>query len=173
MPCPEAAARCAKAARRKRTKGPDVTARHLLCAGLLVVVAGCAAPGAAPSAPPATPAPPVAACRAGSDLMAKTELYFGLAIPGGGKVTPAQWSDFLNTEVTPRFPDGLTVDETAGQWRDQATGKTVREPSRVVMVLYTRSDQAEASIEAIRTAYKTRFRQDSVMRLDEMDCVGF
>ena len=57
--------------------------------------------------------------------------------------------------------------------RDAATGKTVREHSRVVMVLYLPSPEAEAAIEAIRAAYKTRFRQDSVLRLDETDCVAF
>ncbi|BCW88881.1 hypothetical protein sos41_20260 [Alphaproteobacteria bacterium SO-S41] len=129
----------------------------------------------------ATPAPPVApvpvavapACPAGGSTMSKVELYFGLAIPGGGAVSKTEWQAFLDTEVTPRFPDGLSVEDVSGQWRDAATGKTVREPSRRIMILYTPSAEAETKIEAIRTAYKTRFRQDSVMRLDETDCVAF
>lgn len=145
-----------------------MTARSIVRAAACLLAAGCAAPG--PVAPPA-PAPP--ACPAGGEVMRRTELYFGLAIPGGGMVGDGEWSAFLNAEVTPRFPDGMTVDETSGQWRDAATGKTVREHSRVVMVLYLPSPEAEAAIEAIRAAYKTRFRQDSVLRLDETDCVAF
>ena len=131
----------------------------------VVLLAACAAP------PPA-PAPMAAAtCPAGGAQMAKVELFFGLAIPGGGEVSSAEWQAFLEAEVTSRFPDGLSVDEVSGQWRDAATGQTVRERSRVVMILYTPG--AEAAIEAIRTTYKARFRQDSVMRVDELDCVGF
>ena len=152
-----------------------MTMNWAIAGAAALLLAGCAAPKAA--APEASPPPVVSsaapACPAGGGVMAKTELYFGMAIPGGGKVSERDWAGFLNAEVTPRFPDGLTVDETAGQWRDAKTGKTVREPSRVVMVLYEPSAAAEAAIEAIRDAYKTRFRQDSVMRLDETDCVAF
>jgi uncharacterized membrane protein len=125
-----------------------------------------------PSTTPKTAAT-AAACPAGSAQMAKAELYFGLAIPGGGQVSAAEWQAFLDAEITGRFPDGLSVDEVSGQWRDAATGKAVKEPSRVVMIFYASSAQSETAIEAIRTAYKTRFRQDSVMRVDEVECVGF
>ncbi len=105
--------------------------------------------------------------------MAKVELYFGLNIPGGGRVEPAAWQAFLDREVTPRFPAGLTVDEVSGQWRDATTGETIREPSRVLTILYPPTPAAEQQIEAIRAAYQSEFHQDSVMRLDEAACVSF
>jgi hypothetical protein len=105
--------------------------------------------------------------------MAKVELYFGLNIPGGGQVEPAAWQAFLDREVTPRFPAGLTVDEVSGQWQDATTGETVRESSRVLTLLYPPTPTAEQQIEAIRAAYQSQFQQDSVMRLDEAACVSF
>ncbi len=105
--------------------------------------------------------------------MSKVELYFGLKIPDGGKVTPAAWQMFVDNEVTPRFPKGLTIDEVSGQWQDEKTGRTAREPSRVLMILYKPSAKTVQAIEDIRAAYKKKFRQDSVMRLDETSCVSF
>ena len=112
-------------------------------------------------------------CPAGGTSMSKVELYFGLKIPDGGKVDPAAWRMFVDNEVTPRFPEGLTIDKVSGQWQDEKTGRTIREPSRVLMILYKPSVETEQAIEDIRKAYKTKFRQDSVMRLDETNCVSF
>ena len=38
---------------------------------------------------------------------------------------------------------------------------------------YRPAADSEARIEAIRAAYKTRFRQESVMRVDGVSCVSF
>ena len=46
---------------------------------------------------------------------------------GRGKASDARWRQFLAREVTPRFPDGLTVYETYGQWRNPARNTIVRE----------------------------------------------
>jgi hypothetical protein len=105
--------------------------------------------------------------------MRRTELSFGLARRGGGVVTDEEWRSFLRDEVTPRFPNGLTVIDTQGQWRgpDQ---KLVEEPSRVVIVLYDPSDRtASRRIEEIRVLYKSRFDQDSVMRADSVERLSF
>jgi hypothetical protein len=47
-----------------------------------------------------------------------TKLYFGLGPadrPEKG-ISEAHWRDFLDKEVTPRFPDGLSVVDVYGQW---------------------------------------------------------
>jgi len=121
---------------------------------------------------PVNASPPVSSCPVGN-AMSKVELYFGLDIPGGGKVSPVAWQGFVDKEVTPRFPSGLTIDEVSGQWRDMKTSKTIRESSRAMMILYKPSAKAEQAIEDIRAAYKSQFQQDSVMRLDEINCVSF
>ncbi|NEP53924.1 MAG: DUF3574 domain-containing protein [Moorea sp. SIO3C2] len=112
-------------------------------------------------------------CPVEGQTMSKVELYFGLNIPGGGKVEPLVWQKFIDNVISPRFPDGLSIDKISGQWRDAKTDKTIQEESRMVMILYKRSAKAEQAIEDIRAAYKSQFQQDSVMRLDEINCVSF
>ena len=140
---------------------------RIAAAGLLATALGaCAAP------PPEAVAAP-AACAAGGSRMARVELIFGQALADGGSgVSEAQWLDFLAQEVTPRFPDGLTAFDAYGQWRHPDKG-IVRLTSKVLLVWYRPSTEAEAAIEAIRAAYKRRFDQISVMRVDGLDCVSF
>jgi hypothetical protein len=97
--------------------------------------------------------------------MVRTELYFGLNRPDGTQVSEEQWQTFVTEVVTPRFPEGLTIVPAAGQWQSGAV--IHREPSRVLILLRpARRDEANARIEEIREAYKTRFNQDAVLRTD-------
>ena len=48
-------------------------------------------------------------CPAGLHPATTAELFFGADIPGGGQISDADWRDFLNSEVTPRVPEGLDV----------------------------------------------------------------
>lgn len=97
----------------------------------------------------------------------RTELYFGMNKPDGGAVSEEDWNKFLETEVTPRFPDGFTVLEGYGQFRD-AAGKIVREQSRVLVIFYPKKQREAVNpkIEDLRAAYKKQFNQESVLRLD-------
>jgi hypothetical protein len=74
--------------------------------------------------------------------------------------------------VTPRFPDGLTVLSGYGQWRGPS-GTIAKEPSRELLIWYRRNDRTDAEIEAIRQAYKTKFAQESVLRVDGLSCASF
>ncbi|WP_238578574.1 DUF3574 domain-containing protein [Inquilinus limosus] len=103
--------------------------------------------------------------------MLQAELLFGRSIEGRANVSDAQWSDFLGREVTPRFPDGLTVFEASGQWRDGET--IVREPSFVVLILAPHAPDTLARLAEIRAAYKSRFRQQSVGLALAPACVDF
>ena len=133
----------------------SVTRRALFAAIVAVALWGC------------TAMPPAGAA------MVATRLFFGMSIPGGGRVGEADWRGFLKHEVTPRFPDGLTVLPATGQWRDRATGRVVREPSRVLLLLHKGSPKSETAIRAIMDAYKKRFRQDAVLRVDTAVRVAF
>jgi hypothetical protein len=118
------------------------------------------------------PEPRGAACRAGATALARLELLFGMGKKDGGEVSEAEWRAFLDAEVTPRFPDGLMVMMAYGQWRSGA-GRPAKENSRVVEIWYRPTADSEARIEAIRAAYKSRFGQESVMRVDGISCVSF
>lgn len=108
------------------------------------------------------------ACTLPAKRMARVELIFG----AGSIVTPRAWNNFLSREVTPRFPDGLSVFEGRGQWRGK-NGVITREASRLLLIWFEPDGASDAKIEAIRSAYKQRFHQDSVLRADEASCISF
>ncbi len=107
-------------------------------------------------------------CAAPAQTMARVELFFG----SGRGVTPRAFAAFLAHEVTPRFPDGLSLFEGYGQWRDGAA-RISRERSRLLLIYYRLDAASSDKIEAIRLAYKKRFRQKSVLRADSSACVAF
>jgi Protein of unknown function (DUF3574) len=139
---------------------------------LAVIFAAMLLAGSLPL-PPAFAQTAAAACAEGAYAMARLELYFGTQRPGGAPVTEAEWAGFLDEEVTPRFPDGLTVLRGNGQWRN-SKGVVTKETSAVLVILYTPAPEKEAAVEDIRAAYKDRFDQESVMRVDgPTQCVSF
>ena len=105
----------------------------------------------------------------------ETRLYFGLGQvdrPDGG-VSEQAWRAFLDQEVTPRFPDGLSVIDVYGQWqgKQQATPERLR--SKQLVVDYPDSPENRAKIEAIRAAWKQRTGDQSVLRVTQPVDVSF
>ncbi len=111
------------------------------------------------------------ACNPPSQIMSRLELLFGMKKPDGGEVAEEEWHAFLDAEVTPRFPEGLTVLTGYGQWRNQS-GK-VGETSRVLLIWLKPSVANNDKIESIRTVWKSHYKQESVMRVDGTSCVSF
>ena len=110
---------------------------------------------------------------AAAELWRRTELYFGSSKPDGTAVTEAEFQHFVDTEVTPRFPDGLTVLTGYGQFRNSA-GVIIKERSMELILLFPpQMREADRKIEAIRTAYKLAFQQESVLRVDSLAAVSF
>ncbi len=120
----------------------------------------------------ATGSQPGISCQAGAAPMARLELLFGMSRRDAPPVSDEEWQSFVDQEVTPRFPDGLTIVQAYGQWRN-SQGVIAKEISRVLMIWHEPKPASDAQIEAIRTAYKTRFKQESVMRVDSFSCVSF
>ncbi|MDK0518868.1 DUF3574 domain-containing protein [Streptomyces sp. ML-6] len=99
----------------------------------------------------------------------ETRLFFGTERPDGGPdVTDDQFMAFIDEEVTPRFPNGLTIQDGRGQWRD-SNGVIERERSYELTLLYPASEARarDSRIERIRDAYEKAYAQDSVARLEE------
>lgn len=90
-------------------------------------------------------------------------LHFGLDTPDG-TLADAEWQRFVDTEITPRFPAGLTVFDARGQWRGR-DGRIEREPSRVVEIVHDDDARTRQALLALVAAYKSRYRQESVLRL--------
>jgi Protein of unknown function (DUF3574) len=105
------------------------------------------------------------------NLWNRSELYFGSGKPDGSSVTEKQFRQFVDSEVTPRFPDGLTLLTGYGQYKNPS-GTIVKEQSFVLVILYQSKD-ANQKLEFIRTAYKRAFKQESVLRVDDTTRVSF
>ena len=101
------------------------------------------------------------------ELFVRTELYFGSLKPDQSHVTQAEFEGFLDEVITPRFPEGLTLLTGLGQFRN-ARGEIIEERARLLILLYPVEDRQGKSkkIETIRTRYKERFQQESVLRVD-------
>jgi len=92
---------------------------------------------------------------------------------GRGNAGEARWRQFLAKEVTPRFPDGLTVYETTGQWRDPKTATIGRERSRVLRIIVPPGEAVQDKVTAVAEAYKKQFRQKSVGVVTREVCAAF
>jgi hypothetical protein len=120
-----------------------ITRRQAL-AGLLALSA-CAAPAPAPA-------------------FVQTTLYLGRSIPAGGEVSDAALARFVAEEVVPRFPDGFTLVEGSGGWRDRSSGETIRERTMIVILIHPPARRA--ATEEIAASYARRFGQQSVLRVE-------
>jgi hypothetical protein len=112
------------------------------------------------------------ACDAPQRPMQQIELMFGRNVAGHVRVGEAAWSRFLAREITPRFPDGLTVLAAAGQWRDPG-GRRARESSKMVIIVTADNAAARERIATIIAAYKQQFRQRSVGVISHSVCAAF
>ena len=110
-------------------------------------------------------------CAPGQERSVNDVMYFGTA-KSVGAVTPGEWTEFLRTSVTPRFPQGLTVWQASGQWKG-ADGAIVHEASFVLSLVHPDDEPSETAVGAITSEYKSRFDQESVLRVKNQACVSF
>ncbi|MDF3150029.1 MULTISPECIES: DUF3574 domain-containing protein [unclassified Streptomyces] len=142
-------------------------------AGLLLAVAAPTAYATLDDGATAAPAAPSVSSR--GEPYVETQLFFGTARPGGGPaVSDKQFMAFVDKEVTPDFPDGLTIQAGRGQWRD-ANGTIEKERSYELILLYpqARAQSSDRKIEEIRRAYEKAFGQEAVGRVDDEARVDF
>lgn len=96
-----------------------------------------------------SPAHAETSCAPPDRRMARVELIFG------GGVAEGRFMSFLAKEVTPQFPDGLSLFSGYGQWRNPE-GHILKQTSRLLLIWYVPDQQSSEKIEAIRNAYKKR-----------------
>jgi hypothetical protein len=95
----------------------------------------------------------------------RSELYFGLSRNGAPAVTDEEWQRFMVEVVTPRFPDGLTIVDATGQYRNRK-GELINEKSKLLIIIRPTTLEENRKLDDIRAVYKERFGQESVLRLD-------
>lgn len=147
---------------------------HAVVLPLLLCIAGttiAAPPAKSPTEPPASAALHGDAQRpAEATGWVRSELYFGVGEESGPSqreqtdvIGQAQWRAFLDKEVTPRFPDGLTVIDAYGQWLFRGAAEPNRLGTKVLVILHEDTPQRRNDIEAIRLAWKQATRHQSVL----------
>ena len=114
--------------------------------------------------------PPPSSCVAPLKSAAQVDLYFGRGT-AAGEVSAAEWVQFLTGEITPRFPDGLSVIDVAGQYRDPS-GHIGREHSKLVVILVFDPPAHMPKVKAIVDTYKQRYNQHSVLHTERTVCAG-
>ena len=135
----------------------------ILTAATVGVLVLLAAPGSRADAPP---------CPAGTERFVEYRLFFGRSRDGVEVVTDAEWRAFLAEEITPRFPDGLTVVDAAGQWRGPS-GTIERERAKMLIVLAAPGEEGMRGTGEIAEAYKRTFGQSAVLRAVTSACASF
>lgn len=128
-------------------------------------------------ADPTAPAPAMQGdpARPESARWLRSELYFAVGPMDAMDydMREISWRAFLDREVTPRFPDGLTVLDAYGQWRTRGADAPSRLRSKLLVILCEDTPANRAAIDAIRVAYKAATHDKSVLLVTERVDVSF
>jgi hypothetical protein len=122
----------------------------------------------------ASPQPAPYACLLPSEQrMLIAELFFGRNIKGREPLTDVEWAEFAAQTITPNFPDGFTVFDGEGQWRNPRTGAIAHDPTKVLLVAIKREPDLTRRLSAVSEAYKLQFHQQSVGIITSDACAAF
>lgn len=96
-----------------------------------------------------------------AEIWIKEELYFGRGLPNGSTISDEQWREFVETTISPHFPEGFSVLDVNGYYLNH------REPTKLLIILHPNSLEAERSLREIINQYKEKFQQESVLRVSD------
>ena len=136
--------------------------KRIVVAAALLALAACTPPPSLQTA---------IACKVPLKPALQVDLYFGRGAEGGREVSEAEWAGFLNEEVTPRFPDGLSVLDVRGQYRNPQ-GRLERERTKLVAIVVFDAPAHVSKVQAIVDSYSRRHGQNSVFRVERPVCAG-
>ena len=105
--------------------------------------------------------------------MLVAELFFGRGVKGREPLTDAEWADFAARTITPKFPDGFTVFDGDGQWRNPQTGHIAGSRTKIRLVAAKPEPDLARRLSAVIDAYKAKFHQQSVGLITRDSCAGF
>jgi Protein of unknown function (DUF3574) len=124
--------------------------------------------------PPSSTQPAPYACLLPSEQrMLVAELFFARSIKGREPLTEIEWAEFTENIITPNFPDGFTVFDGEGQWRNPRTGHIARDPTKILLVAAKREPDLARRLSAVIDAYKSEFHQQSVGLITRDSCAAF
>ncbi|MGD0430222.1 MAG: DUF3574 domain-containing protein [Acetobacteraceae bacterium] len=100
-------------------------------------------------------------------------LYFGRSVAGRGEVTDAEWRDFRDHVVTPALPNGYTLLDGEGAWRNPRSNVTVSEVTKILVVAMPDTAESQSAINGIRSSWQHRFHQYVVGMTVQTGCGSF
>ena len=116
---------------------------------------------------------PASAAGCAGQAWVESTLYMGRGLADGRMAPDAEIQAFVAETIVPAFPDGFTVFDARGHWRDGRTGRAVGETTVVFVVAHPPGAAADAALQRIADAYIARFGQSAVLRSDHPVCVIF
>lgn len=120
-----------------------------------------------------TARPVVATCAAALQPYMKTTLYFER--PGSlTKARQRKWQAFIREVLVQHFPEGGTIMENIGWWRDPE-GKVAGGRGNTLVVLAPPDKAAEhrRAVAAVVAEIRRRYQQQSVLWEESWVCAGF
>jgi hypothetical protein len=105
--------------------------------------------------------------------MVEAQLFFGRDIVGRGPVSDSEWNDFAASYLARNFPDGFTVSDGSGNWRDPKSGETIREGTKIVSIVTRNSRALPLKLKRVMESYRTLFHQQSVGVVTREVCAAF
>ena len=109
-------------------------------------------------------------CR--GELWSESTLYLGRTM-NGAPISDQSWKTFVESDVTPRFPDGFTMLHGQGAWRRQGTEETGYETSTLLIILHPDTVQDRRKITEVAEAWRSTFNQEAVLKARGNVCVEF
>lgn len=110
---------------------------------------------------------------AGQQPMLVVQMYFGQDIERQAPISASRWNAFVREDITPRFPDGLTIYDARGQWMNPKTRAIGHERTKVVQIAVPLAPSLDAKIADVAAAYRSRFHQQSVGIVTNTGCGAF
>jgi hypothetical protein len=130
--------------------------------GALIVAAALTLTGCAT-------APHGGACPGGEAQFRTAQLF--LTAPPPTRLSDEDVRRFVEQEVTPRFPKGVTVLDSTAPAKG-ADVVLVRDAAKTLLIVLPPKGDSYTAVEAVRTAYRARFRQDPVVVLPPPSCMA-
>ena len=107
------------------------------------------------------------------EMWSEATFYFGRSRLEETPTSQAEWTKFVEEEITPRFPDGFTVFEARGAWGNPESGKTIYEGSKVLTILHPGTVKSRQKVMDLAEAYRSRFDQQAVLTSQTRTCTTF
>ena len=105
--------------------------------------------------------------------MLVAELFFSRGVEDRQSLVDTEWAEFAAQTITPNFPDGFTVFDGEGQWRNPQTEHIVRDRTKILLVATKPEPDLGQRLSAVIDDYKARFHQQSVGIITHDSCAAF